>query len=123
MAKYWVVGGEYETTNFRVIVNGGEEERHGPFDDQTDARAKWAELAMDTVDNAHIRYRIEKEDSTEFWVVGGIYADTKFSRIADGHERERYGPYKSEDEALDKWREKAWETVDDAFAQYRIQSE
>ena len=123
MANYWVVGGEYETTNFRVIVNGGAEERLGPFDDHAAARAKWAERAMATVDNAHIRYRIEKEDSTEYWVVGGIYADTKFQDIAQGHEAERYGPFASEDDALDKWREKAWETVDDAFAQYRIEAQ
>lgn len=121
MAKYWVVGGEYRTTNFRVIADGGEEERYGPYDDRDAARAKWAELAMATVDNAHIRYRIDKEDSTEFWVVGGVYADTGFSQI-DEARKERYGPFKTEDEALEKWREKAWETVDDAFAQYRIES-
>ncbi len=71
MARYWVVGGEYETTNFRVIRDGGVEERVGPFDSREAARVKWAEMAMKTVDQAHVRYRIEEEASTRFWVVGG----------------------------------------------------
>ena len=121
MASYWVVGGEYETTNFKVIKDGGEEERHGPFATREAARVKWADLAMKTVDFAHIRYRIEAEDSSRFWVIGGIYRDTGFTEIADGHEKERYGPFDSEAEALDIWREKSWEHVDNAFAQYRVE--
>jgi hypothetical protein len=41
MERYWVVGGEYETTDFRKIAGGKREERHGPF-------------------GALARYRIEK---------------------------------------------------------------
>ena len=121
MARYWVVGGEYETTNFMAIKDGGEEERYGPFATREEARVKWADRAMKTVDDAHIRYRIEEEDSTRFWVVGGIYRDTAFIEIADGHEQERYGPFDSEAKALDIWREKSWEHVDNAFAQYRVE--
>ena len=121
MARYWVVGGEYETTNFRVIRDGGVEERVGPFDSREAARVKWAEMAMKTVDQAHVRYRIEEEASTRFWVVGGVYADTSFSAIADGQAKERYGPFATEAAALDTWREKSWEHVDNAFAQYRVE--
>ncbi len=121
MARFWVVGGEYETTNFKVIKGGGEEERFGPFDTSEAARVKWADLAMKTVDHAHIRYRIEADESTHYWVVGGIYRDTAFNEIAPGHEKERVGPFDSEAEALDIWREKSWEHVDNAFAQYRVE--
>jgi hypothetical protein len=121
MARYWVVGGEYETTDFARIAGGKAEARHGPFPTFADARAQWAALSMATVDNAHIRYRIEMEDAHEYWVVGGRYADTGFSRMAGGGAEERLGPFKSEHEALDVWRAKAWQTVDDALARYRIE--
>jgi len=121
MQRYWVVGGEYETTDFRRIAGGKAEERHGPFARFDEARARWASLAMATVDNAHIRYRIEKENADEFWVVGGRYADTGFTRLADGGAEERIGPFKSEREAIDVWRAKAFQTVDDAMVRYRIE--
>ena len=121
MRRYWVVGGEYESTDFRRVAGGKSEERHGPFSSLGAARAKWAALSMAAVDNAHVRYRIEKEDAGEFWVVGGRYADTGFTRIAGGGAEERLGPFKSERAALDAWRAKAWQTVDDALARYRIE--
>jgi hypothetical protein len=121
MKRYWVVGGEYETTRFEDIVRGKQEERYGPFDDLRKAREKWQALAQATVDNAHIRYRIELEGSAEFWVIGGRYTDTDFKEIEGGGEEERYGPFESESDALKKWRERAWATVDDAFAAYRIE--
>lgn len=119
--KYWVVGGEYESTDFARIAGGKAEDRHGPFANFADARAEWASLSMAQVDNAHVRYRIEKEDAREFWVVGGRYADTRFTRIAGGGKEERLGPFKSEREALDVWRAKAFQTVDDALARYHIE--
>jgi hypothetical protein len=121
MERYWVVGGEYETTDFARIAGGKAEERHGPFEIFADARAKWAALSMANVDNAHIRFRIEKDDAREYWVVGGRYADTGFTRLAGGGAEERLGPFKSEREALDVWRAKAWQTVDDALARYRVE--
>ena len=119
MERYWVVGGEYETTDFRRIADGKAEERHGPYDSLEAARAKWASLAMATVDNAHTRYRIEKEDAHIFWVVGGRYADTSFTRFAGTEER--LGPFVTKREALDVWRAKAWATVDDALVRYHIE--
>jgi hypothetical protein len=119
--KYWVVGGEYESTDFARIAGGKPEERHGPFASFADARAHWAGLSMANVDNAHSRYRIEKEDAREYWVVGGRYADTGFTRMPEGTREERLGPFKNEREALDVWRAKAWQTVDDALARYHIE--
>jgi len=121
MERYWVVGGEYETTDFTRIAGGKPEERHGPFPAFEAARAKWAQLSMANVDNAHVRYRIEKEDARQFWVVGGRYADTGFTRIAEGGAEERIGPFKTERAALDAWRAKAFQTVDDAMTRYRIE--
>ncbi len=123
MKRYWVVGGEYKTTRFEVLVDPTKEERYGPFPTREAARAKWAERAMATVDNAHVRYRIEKDDRTEWYVVGGRYTDTDFTKPVPGTEEERYGPFNQRDKAVDKWRERAWATVDDAFAAYRIEEE
>ena len=119
MDRYWVVGGEYESTDFRRMAGGKPEQRHGPFASLAAARAEWAALSMATVDNAHIRYRIEREDARIFWVVGGRYADTGFTRYAGTEDR--LGPFKTEREALDVWRAKAWATVDDALARYHIE--
>jgi hypothetical protein len=121
MERYWVVGGEYETTDFTRIAGGKPEERHGPFADFRTARAQWASRSMATVDNAHTRYRIEREDAREYWVVGGHYADTTFTRIGGGGIEERLGPFRSERAALDVWRAKAFQTIDDALARYHIE--
>jgi hypothetical protein len=121
MARYWVVGGEYKTTNFEELVAGAAEERHGPYETVEAARAKWAERAMATVDNAHVRFRIDKDASTRWYVVGGRYTDTDFTRPMPGTAEERLGPYATRGEAVDVWRERAWATVDDAFAAYRIE--
>jgi len=59
-AQYWVVGGRYQTTEFRQIVEGGEEERHGPFDDYDEAMKEWQARSMAQIDDAHVRYRIEQ---------------------------------------------------------------
>lgn len=119
--RYWVVGGEYRDSQFRDLVPGKSLERHGPFASRGEARAKWAALAMATVDNAQARYHIEKEEHAEYWVVGGRYADASFTRMAHGGAEEQIGPFGSEAEAIDLWRKKAWETVDDALAQYRVE--
>jgi len=122
MRRYWVVGGEYESTRFHEIVGGGAEQRHGPYDTLEAARRQWQALAMATVDNAHVRYRIDTEEpDREYWVVGGRYTGTDFATIRPGHEKERYGPYRTEEEAVKKWREVAFATIDDAFAAYRVE--
>jgi|TARA_R100001224_G_scaffold63007_1_gene37704 hypothetical protein len=57
LEEYWVVGGEYETTDFEKPV-GGEEERHGPFATFKDAEKAWSKLAWQHVDNCNCRYRV-----------------------------------------------------------------
>jgi hypothetical protein len=118
-SRYWVVGGVYEDMDFRKAA-GGREERLGPFTSYEDAKAAWAKRAWETVDDAHARFHIEKEEATTYWVVGGTYTDTSFRHIEKGRAEERYGPFGSYQEAERTWRAKAWETVDDAHARYRI---
>ncbi|MDX1737585.1 MAG: DUF4170 domain-containing protein [Alphaproteobacteria bacterium] len=57
--EYWVIGGEYTDTDFKTIASG-KEERFGPYQDREEARNKWKALSMADVDNAYVRYRIEK---------------------------------------------------------------
>jgi Domain of unknown function (DUF4170) len=49
-----------------------------------------------------------------FFVLGGEYADTTFTRMQPGQEEERYGPF-SEKEAYDHWRSLTGKTVDNAL--------
>ncbi len=58
-----------------------------------------------------------------FWVVGGLYADTRFERMADGEPEPRIGPFASHDLAKAEWQRQAWATVDDAHARFRIEEE
>jgi len=55
-----------------------------------------------------------------YWVVGGEYADTSFTRLAPGKREERYGPYANYNEAYAAWSARARATVDDATIRYRI---
>jgi hypothetical protein len=60
---------------------------------------------------------------TRYWVVGGEYADTSFTRIAGGGAEERIGPFATYDDAKAAWQERAWQTVDSAHHRYRIEEE
>jgi hypothetical protein len=64
MQKYWVVGGEYRDTQFKVPL-AGKEDWVGPFGSYDKAKAEWSRLAWATVDDAHTRYRIESLDPDE----------------------------------------------------------
>lgn len=61
MATYWVVGGEYETTDFKTIKPGTEEFRAGPFTSYADAFRTWQGLSWKAVDSCNTRFRIEVE--------------------------------------------------------------
>src|SRR3954464_9789309 len=70
------------------------------------------------------RFRTGKRDEgimKRFWVVGGIYADTGFDRIAEGGKEERIGPFPDYAAAKAAWQKRAWETVDNANARFRIE--
>jgi hypothetical protein len=120
-ARYWVVGGQYADTNFTTLAEGAEETRLGPFDDYDQARAVWRAKAMETVDDAHARYSIEKESHDEFWVIGGRYTDTNFHELADGGQEERHGPFQSHEAAQREWKARSMAAIDDAYTRYRIE--
>lgn len=119
--QYYVIGGEYADTNFTVPAPGTELETHGPFSER-EAKLKWRELTGKTVDNAMVRYFIkasEQSNSKIYWVVGGEYADTSFTKLAPGKELEVYGPFEKW-EALGFWRGLTSKSVDDALVRYDI---
>ena len=60
---------------------------------------------------------------THYWVVGGEYADTTFERTAAGGPEERIGPFESYEAAKAVWQARAWATVDNARARYRIEED
>jgi hypothetical protein len=121
---FWVVGGEYTDTRFAEIVGGGKETRLGPFATYENAKAEWARRAWSSVDDAHQRWRIEEEgeeSGAQYWVVGGEYSDTRFTTPASGTEELRIGPFATYEAAKAEWARRAWSTVDDAHARFRIE--
>lgn len=58
----------------------------------------------------------------KYFVVGGEYADTTFTRIADGHKEEVFGPF-DEHEAHVCWRAITGKTVDNAMVRYSIRAD
>jgi hypothetical protein len=58
-----------------------------------------------------------------YWVIGGEYSDTTFTRMAPGKEEVRLGPYTTYEEAQKVWSGRAWATVDDAHSRYSIVTE
>lgn len=58
----------------------------------------------------------------KYYVVGGEYADTTFTRIADGHKEETFGPF-DEHEAHVCWRALTGKTVDNAMVRYAIRAD
>ncbi len=63
MAEYWVVGGEYTDTDFKVLAKGIELEEYGPFLTYEAARKEWQARNMAKIDNAMVRYRIVETES------------------------------------------------------------
>ena len=61
--RYWVVGGEYTSTDFATIVGDGREEFVGPYDIYADAYDEWQRRSWARVDNCHVRYRIVTDDT------------------------------------------------------------
>jgi hypothetical protein len=121
---FWVIGGEYTDTSFAEIAGGGAETRLGPFAIYEEAKLEWARRAWASVDDAHVRWRIEEEGAEEagaYWVVGGEYADTAFSLPAPGTSEQRFGPFATYEEAKAEWARRAWATVDDAHTRFRIE--
>ena len=63
MAQFFVVGGEYRTTDFKDLADGAELEEYGPFHTYEAARKEWQARNMAKIDNAMVRYRIVEAES------------------------------------------------------------
>jgi hypothetical protein len=119
--KYFVIGGEYADTSFTEPAPGTVLERHGPYSER-EAKIVWRDLTGKTVDNAMVRYFLKPADDQNqkiYWVVGGEYADSSFTKLAPGKELEVFGPFEKW-EALGFWRALTSRSVDDAMVRYDI---
>ena len=119
--RYYVIGGEYADTSFTTPATGTALETHGPFGER-EAKQFWQSVTGKTVDNAMVRYFLKPEDQIVgkiYWVVGGEYADSEFTRLAPGRELEVFGPFEKW-EALGFWRGLTSKSVDDALIRYDI---
>jgi hypothetical protein len=122
--RFYVIGGEYADTSFREPFPGTKLETYGPFATEREAKVRWRELTGQSIDNAMVRYFISSDETAgekrkNYWVVGGEYADSSFTRLASGSELEVYGPFEH-GEALGFWRALASKTMDDALIRYDI---
>jgi len=122
--QFYVVGGEYADTSFTSPAPGVELERHGPFG-EAKATSLWRSLTGRSVDNAMVRYFLKPLDETtgkKYWVVGGEYADSNFTKLAPTRELEAFGPFEKW-EALGFWRGLTSKSVDDALVRYEIRQD
>jgi hypothetical protein len=55
-----------------------------------------------------------------FWVTGGEYATTDFRELAKGAKPQRYGPFKSYEEAKAAWLSHSWANVDNCHVRFTI---
>jgi len=55
---FWVIGGEYSSTAFDRLADGGAEERYGPFERFDDAMQQWRRLSFRRIDECQVRYRV-----------------------------------------------------------------
>jgi hypothetical protein len=63
MTNYWVIGGEYASTDFREMADGGSPRKYGPFKTYEEARAAWLAHSWANVDNCHVRFTIASDDN------------------------------------------------------------
>lgn len=56
----------------------------------------------------------------DYWVVGGEYADSSFGSLLPGRSPERYGPFKSYDDARKEWQSRTMSTIDNALVRYQV---
>ncbi len=120
--KFYVIGGEYTDSSFTRLIEGEHIHTYGPFE-EAEAKIFWREITGKTVDNAMVRYVVRADDQIggdNYYVVGGEYADTSFSVMADGKTKSKYGPFNHQD-ALNFWRGITSQTVDSCLHRYDIQ--
>jgi hypothetical protein len=61
-AQYWVVGGEYTSTEFKQLVEGTERVV-GPFERRGDAEQSWRDLSEKYRPQAQVRFTIAQDRS------------------------------------------------------------
>ncbi|NIX75301.1 DUF4170 domain-containing protein [Microvirga terricola] len=59
-SRFWVVGGEYTSTDFETLIKGTERIA-GPFDSRGDAERTWRALSEDYRPLARVRFTIAQE--------------------------------------------------------------
>ena len=55
-----------------------------------------------------------------YWVTGGEYASTDFREMAKGASPQRYGPFRSYEEARAAWLSHSWANVDNCNVRFMI---
>ena len=65
----------------------------------------------------------EADSEGPFYVVGGIYKNTKFRKLAPGEDLQVFGPYDTHAKADDVWRDKSFAMVDNAMARFTVRSQ
>lgn len=58
-----------------------------------------------------------------FWVIGGLFKNTRFEEMAEGRSVERHGPFKSFEAAEAEWQRLSSQKVDNCQVFYRIVDE
>lgn len=66
---------------------------------------------------------MSRRSARRYWVVGGHYRSTDFKEFAPGTAEQRFGPFESYDDALAEWQLRAWQSVDNCHARFRIVEE
>jgi hypothetical protein len=59
-SRFWVVGGEYTSTDFETLIHGTERVV-GPFETRRDAEQTWKSLSEDHRPQAQVRFTIAHE--------------------------------------------------------------
>tara|TARA_B100000963_G_C22489796_1_gene608715 strand:- start:503 stop:688 length:186 start_codon:yes stop_codon:yes gene_type:complete len=55
-----------------------------------------------------------------YYVVGGTFKDTSFEEFQDESKKEKYGPFKTFEDAKKLWEKISWENVDNCNVRYII---
>ncbi len=60
MARYWITGGTFASTDFNRLAPGAEDFRIGPFVTYEEAECAWAELSWQHIDECNTRFVISE---------------------------------------------------------------
>jgi hypothetical protein len=71
-----------------------------------------------TISPKHGDVRLASGADLPYFVVGGRYADTSFTKLLEADPAN--GPFERYDEAVDVWRASSMQHIDEAFVRYLI---